>query len=101
MNEEHSTAASQQLDVRVVYRRETGEIVHIHRAMAIPGVELPNENTLRAAAIENAVKSTKEDGALLETLSISEEALTPGLRYKVDVENKLLTAENVEKRDGE
>ena len=85
-----SSAPSRRVDTRVVYDRETGEILHIHQAVVLPGVKFPDENELRASAIDLASRSTGTSGEQMDVIRVREEDLKAHTKYKVDVQNKCL-----------
>lgn len=87
-----SSQSSQRVYTHVVYDAETGEIFHIHHAVALPGIQLPDEIKLRAAAMDTATKITGRPAQQIEILSVREEELKRGATYKVDVKNKCLVA---------
>lgn len=86
---EGSINQSANMDTRAVYDRDTGVIVHIHHAIAIPGVELPSDEQLNAAAIDLASKLTNRPAAQVDVLRVAEE-LKPGHTYAVDVKGRCL-----------
>ena len=89
-------------DIRVVFSRESGRILHIHHSFAAPGVELPADHVLRAAALDMALKNSgeanSESAEKLDVLSVSGDDLKPDTRYKVDLQQRCVVSE---KHDGE
>jgi hypothetical protein len=92
MQEEGSRPAGR-VDTRVIYDRVTGEILHIHQAVALPGIKLPDENELRASAIKLASRLTGSAADRMDVLFIREEELKSRIKYKVNVQTKCLVAE--------
>jgi len=83
---------SKSVDTRVIYDRETGEILHVHQAIALPGIKFPDENELRASAIDVASRMTGRPVEQMDVLCVREEELKTGAKYKVNVQNKCLVA---------
>ncbi len=80
-------------DIRVVYHRESGRILHVHHSFAIPGVDLPAENVLHAAALDIALKNSGESAEKLDVLSVAGSEFQPGTRYKVDLQRRCVVSE--------
>jgi hypothetical protein len=74
----------------VVYDAETGEIIHTHQIVTLPGANPPTEEELKAEAIELASKITDRSPSDIAILPVKEEELEPGVEYKVDVKNGVL-----------
>src|ERR1700732_1521412 len=91
--QEESSRHSPRVDTRVIFDRETGEILHIHQAVALPGIKFPDENKLRASAVDLASRTTGRPVQQMDVLSVREEELKTGTKYKVNVQNKCLVAE--------
>jgi hypothetical protein len=85
-----SSRPSRRVDTRVIYDRETGEILHIHQAVVLPGVRFPDENELRASAIDLASRNTGTSREQLDVIRVQEEDLKTNTKYQVDVQNKCL-----------
>jgi hypothetical protein len=83
---------SPKMDTRVIYDRETGAILHIHQSVALPGIELPDDEELNAAAIELATKATGRSPTQIEVLNVGEELKT-GHAYRVNVQERRLVAQ--------
>jgi hypothetical protein len=90
---EKSPQSSERADIRVVYDRETGEILHVHQAIALAGIKLPNEDVLRTSAVELASRMTGRPVQQLDAVAVREEQLETGTKYKVNVQNKSLVAQ--------
>lgn len=84
------------VDTRVIYNRETGEILHIHQASTLPGGRLPGEDELIACAIDVASRSTGVSGEQMDVIRVREEDLTPKIKYMVDVQSKRLVSQRKE-----
>lgn len=78
------------VDTRVVYDRETGEILHIHQAAALGGRRLPSEAELRAAAIDVASKITGISGQQMDVIQVRDEDLIPHTTHVVDIQSRRL-----------
>ena len=91
MGDEGSRTSSG-VDTRVIYDRETGEILHVHQALAVPGVKLPDESELKAAALDLASQTTGRPVEQMDVLSVREEELRPRTRYQVNVQDRRLVA---------
>ena len=78
------------VDTRVIYDRNSDEIVHIHQAVAEIGARLPAERELTVAALKVASELVGRSIKQLEILSVSEAELKPMVQYKVDVKAKRL-----------
>lgn len=85
-----SSPISHRIDTRIVYDRETGEIIHIHQALALPGGKLPDENELRCSAIDLASRETGTSGEKMDVIRIREDDLNNNTKYSVDVKKKCL-----------
>lgn len=88
--QEDISRRSSSVDTRVIYDRQTGEILHIHQAVALPGVKLPHENELRASAVDVAIRTTGRSVQQMDVLSVREEELKTGIKYKVNAQSKCL-----------
>jgi hypothetical protein len=87
---EESSHPAPRVDTRIVYDRETGEIIHVHQSVVLAGVKFPDEHELRASAVDLASKSTGKSGEQMDVLSVREEDLDAATQYKVDVQNRCL-----------
>jgi hypothetical protein len=74
----------------VVYDVETGEIIHTHQIVTLPGANPPTEEELKAEAIELASKITDRSPSDIGILPVEQEELEAGVEYKVDVKKGIL-----------
>jgi hypothetical protein len=88
--QEKRSRPSQRVDTRVIYDRETGEILHVHQSVALPEIKLPGEDELRASAIDLASKMTGRPVQQMDVISVREEELKAGTKYIVNVQDKRL-----------
>jgi hypothetical protein len=76
----------------VVYDIQSGEIVHIHEYLALPGVVPPSDAEIENEACMLASKRTGKPTSEMSSLHIRRDALEIGVLYSVDLENKNLVA---------
>jgi hypothetical protein len=76
----------------VVYGARTGEIIHVHSALALKGATLPSDADLEADALRHARRGAKERDSAFATLRVSHDEMKHGIRYAVDVEKRRLMA---------
>jgi hypothetical protein len=74
----------------VVYEPSSGKIIHIHEALAVPEVALPDENELESEARNIAHKDTGLSTSGLAVMKINREDMKPDTYYEVDSKNKVL-----------
>jgi hypothetical protein len=91
--QEHRSRPSQRVDTRVIYDRQSGEILHVHQAVSLPGIKFPDENELKASAMDLASRATGRHVHQMDVLTVQEEELKPGTRYKVNLRDKCLVPE--------
>ena len=89
---EGASSTSSREDTRVVYDRQTGEILHVHQALAVAGAKLPDESGLITSALDLASQMTGRPVEQMDVLSVPEEELNPHSRYKVNVLDRCLVA---------
>ncbi len=73
-----------------VYNKVTGEIVHVHHNMTVPGGHAPSDEDVQAHAILLATKTKNRNPEELATISIHRNDLRRGYRYSVDTIKKEL-----------
>jgi hypothetical protein len=74
----------------VVYDKVTGNIVHIHHTIIVPGAIAPSDKEIEASAMRLATKTTGRNAAELAMISIDRNDLRRGHHYSVDVTKKEL-----------
>ncbi len=89
---DEGSRTSSRVDTRVIYDRETGEILHVHQALAVPGAKLPDERELQYSALDLASQMTGRPAEQMAVLSVREEELNSRIRYKVNVHDRRLVA---------
>ena len=67
-----------------------GRIVHIHRALALPGATAPPDAEIEADALEFARRSMADAKSQLSILDVDDDDIEFGVEYKVDVRKKVL-----------
>ena len=77
----------------VVYNIQSGEIIHIHEYLALPGVMPPTDAEVEAEACILASKRTGKPRSEMASLHIRRTDLEIGALYRVDLENKSLVAD--------
>jgi hypothetical protein len=68
----------------LVYDQDTGEVVHGHKAVVLPGGEPLSSEELESQALELAAQSTERDASSLKALAVSHDELEHGAHYRVD-----------------
>jgi hypothetical protein len=74
----------------LVYDPSSGKIIHVHEAMAVPGVALPDENELESEARKLAHKVTGLSTSHLAVMRIKREDMKSDTYYEVDSKNKVI-----------
>jgi hypothetical protein len=87
------TGSSSGTDTRVVYDRQTGDILHVHQFISLPGVLLPNAAELSAVACDLASRITGKSIEHMGVLAVEEDELKNDANYRVDVTNACLVAQ--------
>jgi len=82
--------------VFVVYRRQGGEIVHIHEAEATDGRREIPETELQESAFYLACRINSLSRAELDILRVKKEEVEKEVRYTVDVDRKTLVSTEAE-----
>lgn len=76
----------------MVYDTTSGEVIHVHEFLALPGVTPPTERELEAEACASACKITSKARSEIASLHVRREDLTIGVQYIVDLKQKTLIA---------
>lgn len=76
----------------VIYDSKSGEIVHGHMEVVLPGVEPPSGDVLSRQALEYAAQTMGRDVSTLNALPVDFGELKPGTQYRVDVNSGRLQA---------
>lgn len=76
----------------VVYDIQSGEIIHIHEYLALPGVTPPTDAELEIEACLLASKRTGKPRSEMAPLYVRRDDLEIGILYSVNLENKNLVA---------
>jgi hypothetical protein len=76
----------------LIYDRKSGEIVHGHMEVLLPGVEPPSSDVLSRQALESAAQAIDRDISTLNALAVDFGELKPGTHYRVDVNSGRLQA---------
>jgi len=75
----------------VVYDRQSGAIVHLHRVTTLAGAKIRSDEQLVSAALEHAGKAIAGfDRTRVQVLIIEPDAIKPGHIHSVDVERRVL-----------
>ena len=74
----------------LIYDRKSGEIVHGHKEVVLPGIESPSTDVLSRLALEYAAEVSKRDASSLRALAVESGELEPGTHYSVDVDRARL-----------
>ena len=74
----------------LIYDNESGHLVHGHREVVLPYGEAPGTEQIMKRALELAVEVTGREPRSLRALEVSEDELTPGIAYKVDLKTRRL-----------
>ena len=74
----------------LVYDANSGEIVHGHTEILLPGVEPPGSDVLSRRALQHAAKAIDRDVSTLHALAVDPAELKPGTHYRVDVATRCL-----------
>jgi hypothetical protein len=74
----------------LIYDAETGEVIHGHKVLVLPGVEPPSEEELQKQALDMATKVTERPAGKLKTLAVEEKDLKPGHLPHVDPKSRKL-----------
>lgn len=73
-----------------VYDIETGNLVHGHREVVLPYGDAPGKEEIVQRALDLAAEVTRRDPRGLRAIEVSEDELTPGAAYKVDLKSQRL-----------
>jgi hypothetical protein len=84
----------------VVYDFETGQVVHMHRHIALEGGYVPDHEEVEKRAIENAMIRQGRDSSRMRILHVSEDSMQAGRMYKVDVHTLALVETGSRPRPG-
>lgn len=76
----------------LIYDKKSGEIVHGHTEVVLPGVEPPSNDVLSRHALEHAAQFVDRDVSTLNALAVDPGELKPGTHYRVDVGSGRLQA---------
>jgi hypothetical protein len=76
----------------VIYDNKTGNIIHVHKTMALPGASSPSDEKARVMALELVHKIKGKATSEMDAIQISKD-LEFDVRYKVDLQTKQLTEE--------
>ena len=74
----------------LIYDRETGDVVGGHKAVLLPGGEVPHQDQLIEHALSHTSRATGRKPEDLRAKTISEDELQPGLGYRVDPKTERL-----------
>lgn len=88
-------------DACIVYDRATGEILHTHEVITLPGAHPPDEKELAAEALALASEGSGKKAQGLDILRVDRQRMKVqrGLRYKVDVKRRHLIEERTDKSE--
>jgi hypothetical protein len=85
----HNLGDFEQWSMVVVYDHNTGEIVHTHECLSLPGGKHPDRQKLERDALEYASRAGA-DTAATSLLHVDPQNLVAGSQYKVDSVTKVL-----------
>jgi hypothetical protein len=68
-----------------IYDASTGEVIHVHHRIVMPGAKSPAENEIREQAMTLVSQTTNRSPSELSLLPIKAGQLRPGHRYSVDL----------------
>jgi hypothetical protein len=77
--------------VFAIYDNSTGEILHFHHFVVMPGAQAPGEREAQDYALRVATRISNRSISNLSTIPINPPDLRPGFHYSVDVaQNELV-----------
>ncbi len=76
----------------VVYDAQTGRILHVHQVVTLHGGEAPTDHEIESRALALAANDRRQRSQM-RVLHVNPESLSPGERYRVDLEKQALLSE--------
>jgi hypothetical protein len=90
-----------ELACRVIYDKVTGQIVHTHHTLVVPGADVPSDEDIDSDAMSHASKVAKRAPSELALLSVPPAELSDlrHKRYSVDTSTGKLRVTSADTRE--